>query len=138
LSTKQLEKSVLHLDWEEQIQIMFDKAPRRLLLGDTPRLIDEWQVIPKLWDHLRHEIQLHWLIIPYWKKIIASTKTGGVSRPTIYDYLDTLNRLMILEDQPAWSTHIRSSYSLRTAPKRHFTDVSMAVAALATNQTTFL
>jgi hypothetical protein len=24
----------------------------------------------------------------------------GVSRPTIYDYLDTLNRLMILEDQP--------------------------------------
>jgi hypothetical protein len=62
----------------------------------------------------------------------------GVSRPTIYDYLDTLNRLMILEDQPAWSTHIRSSYSLRTAPKRHFTDVSMAVAALATNQTTFL
>jgi hypothetical protein len=77
LSAKQLEKSVLHLDWEEQIQIMFDKAPRRLLLGDTPRLIDEWQVIPKLWDHLRHEIQLHWLIIPYWKKIIASTKTGA-------------------------------------------------------------
>ena len=45
---------------------------------------------------------------------------------------------MILEDQPAWNTHIRSSYSLRTAPKRHFTDVSLAVAALATNQPTIL
>jgi hypothetical protein len=41
LSAKQLAKSVLHLDWEEQIQIMFDTAPRRLLLGDTPRSIDE-------------------------------------------------------------------------------------------------
>ena len=76
-SAKQLAKSVLHLDREEQIQIMFDTAPRRLLLGDTPRLIDEWQVIPKLWDHFRHEIQLHWLIIPCWKKIFASTKTGA-------------------------------------------------------------
>ena len=45
---------------------------------------------------------------------------------------------MILEDQPAWNTHIRSSYSLRTSPKRHFKDVSLAVAALAANQTTLL
>jgi len=27
-----------------------------------------------------------------------------VSRPTLYDYLDTLHRLMILEDQPACNT----------------------------------
>jgi hydroxypyruvate isomerase len=25
-------------------------------MGETPRLIDEWQVLPKLWDHVRHEI----------------------------------------------------------------------------------
>jgi predicted AAA+ superfamily ATPase len=37
---------------------------------------------------------------------------------------------MITENQPAWSTHIRSSSSLRKASKRHFTDVSLAVAAL--------
>ena len=53
-----------------------------------------------------------------------------ISRPTIYDYLDTLNRLMIVEDQPAWNTHIRSSASLRKSPKRHFTDVCLAVAVL--------
>ena len=37
---------------------------------------------------------------------------------------------MITEDQPAWNTHIRSSSALRKSPKRHFTDVSLAVATL--------
>jgi predicted AAA+ superfamily ATPase len=62
----------------------------------------------------------------------------GITRPTIYDYLDALNRLMIVEDQPAWNTHIRSSYSLRKAAKRHFTDVSLAVAALGADATSLL
>jgi len=53
-----------------------------------------------------------------------------LSRPTIYDYLDALNRLMMIEEQPAWNTHIRSSATLRKSPKRHFTDVSLSVAAL--------
>jgi predicted AAA+ superfamily ATPase len=53
-----------------------------------------------------------------------------ISRPTIYDYLDALDRLMIIENQPAWGAHIRSSSILRKAAKRHFTDVSLAVAAL--------
>jgi hypothetical protein len=53
-----------------------------------------------------------------------------ISRPTIYDYLDALDRLMITENQPAWSTHIRSSSTLRKAAKRHFTDAALAVAAL--------
>ena len=29
---------------------------RRLLAGDTPRLIDEWQIAPKLWDAIRFEV----------------------------------------------------------------------------------
>jgi len=41
---------------------------------------------------------------------------------------------MIIEDQPAWNTHIRSTYSLRNSPKRHFTDVSLAVAAIGADQ----
>lgn len=32
-----------------------------------------------------------------------------VSRPTIYNYLDALERLMIVENQPEWNTHLRSS-----------------------------
>ena len=53
-----------------------------------------------------------------------------LSRPTIYDYLTALDRLMITENQLPWPTHIRSSSSLRKAPKRHFTDVALAVASL--------
>ena len=265
-SAKQLANSVLHLDRDEQAQLLFDTAPKRLLLGDTPRLIDEWQVIPKLWDHIRHEVDdrkknaqfiltgsahpeesakmhsgagrftivdmrtMSWqelglsaglvklsdlfegkpieiqddrteleLIVDQiikggfpslinsnvrqamdvnrayvellaevdmsrvsdtrrdpqkirslLKSLARNTSTlvdnavigkdikahesVGLSRPTLYDYLDTLHRLMILEDQPAWSTHIRSSHTLRNSPKRHFTDVSLAVAVLGANQ----
>lgn len=37
---------------------------------------------------------------------------------------------MIFEEQPAFNTHIRSSNSLRKSSKRHFCDVSLAIAAL--------
>lgn len=269
-SAKQLAKSVIHIDRDEQTQLLFDTAPKRLLLGETPRLIDEWQVIPKLWDLVRHEVDdrkkraqfiltgsanpeekanmhsgagrftivdmrtMSWqelgissakvklsdlfegksielqdnrteleLIIDQIikggfptllksnvnqamdlnrayiellaevdmsrvsqnrrdpikirsllkslarntstlvdnvviEKDIKANESTAVSRPTIYDYLDVLNRLMILEDQPAWNTHIRSSHTLRNSPKRHFTDVSLAVAALGANQETLL
>ncbi len=47
-----------------------------------------------------------------------------------YEYLAALERLMIIEDQPAWAPHLRSRSRLRSAPKRHFVDPSLAVAAL--------
>ena len=37
---------------------------------------------------------------------------------------------MIVEDQPTWSTHLRSKSRLRGAPKRHFVDPSLATATL--------
>lgn len=49
---------------------------------------------------------------------------------TVREYLDVLSRLKIIEDQPAWSTHLRSKIRLRKSPKRHFVDPSLAVAAL--------
>ena len=49
---------------------------------------------------------------------------------TAADYLRALERLMIVEDQPAWAPHLRSRSRLRAAPKRHFVDPSLAVAAL--------
>jgi len=54
-----------------------------------------------------------------------------LDRNTVADYLAALTRLMVLEDQPAWSTRLRSSAALRQTPKRHFVDPSLAVAALA-------
>lgn len=265
-SAKQLANSVLNVDRDEQVQMLIDTAPNRLLLGKTPRLIDEWQVQPKLWDYIRHEIddrkknaqfiltgsanpeesvKMHsgagrFTIVDMrtmsWKELGFSTgnvslaklfegreidivdnptdlefiiekiiiggfptllnkkisqakdlnrayiellaevdmsrvsdvkrdplkvrsllrslarntatlvdnraletdvrenEKTGITRPTIYDYLDALGRLMIIEDQPAWNPHIRSSYALRKSPKRHFTDVALAVAALGVDE----
>jgi len=269
-SAKQFAKSVLNIDQDEQVSLLMQTAPQRLLLGETPRLIDEWQEQPKIWTYIRHEVdkrkqsgqfiltgssnpeesaKMHsgagrFTILDMrtmsWQELGFSTGkirleglfkgdkieiydepseleaiveriiTGGfpsligksirqaqdvnrayvdllaevdmsrvsnkkrdpikvknllrslarntatlveinsieadiqeienneMSRPTIYDYLDALDRLMITENQPAWNPHIRSSSSLRKSPKRHFTDVALAVAALGINKNALL
>lgn len=265
-SAKQLAKSILQVDQDQQVKALMDTQPIRLLHGETPRLIDEWQAQIKLWDYVRHEVDarkknaqfiltgsanpeenvkmhsgagrfttvdmrtMSWQELGFSTGKISLTKLFksekievydhgtaldciverliiggfptlidkkveqakdlnrayiellaevdmsrvsnvkrdpikvksllrslarntstlvdisaiekdvmqeeniGISRPTVYEYLDALNRLMIIEDQPAWNTHIRSSYSLRKSPKRHFTDVSLAIAALGVDQ----
>ena len=55
---------------------------------------------------------------------------GGLNADTGAAYLDALERLMIVEPQPAWAPHLRSRATLRKAPVRHFADPSLAVAAL--------
>lgn len=60
---------------------------------------------------------------------------GGESRPsanTVATYLDGLERLFVIEDQPAWNPELRSKSRLRKAVKRHFVDPSIAVAAMKT------
>ncbi len=63
----------------------------------------------------------------------AGGADGPLARNTASDYLDALERLMIIENQPAWGPHLRSKAILRSAAKRHFVDPSLAVAALATS-----
>jgi predicted AAA+ superfamily ATPase len=41
---------------KEQNIAMSELNPKRLLKGETPRLIDEWQLAPKLWDAIRFEV----------------------------------------------------------------------------------
>ncbi len=60
----------------------------------------------------------------------AETGDGRVTRNTVSAYLDALERLMIVEDQPAWAPHLRSRVRVRGSVKRHFVDPSLAVAAL--------
>jgi uncharacterized protein len=49
---------------------------------------------------------------------------------TAAEYLSSLERLFVVEDQPPWEAHLRSRSRLRRAPKRHFVDPSLAVAAM--------
>ncbi|MDR2205644.1 MAG: DUF4143 domain-containing protein [Flavobacteriaceae bacterium] len=269
-SAKRFAKSILEVDIDPQVPLLMETDPNRLLIGETPRLIDEWQEQPKLWNLIRHEIDKRALPAQFiltgsanpdentkkhsgagrfttldmhtmsWQELGHSTgkislKTlleggkidiydeptdldfivekiiiGGfpaligrniyqasdlnrayidllaevdmsrvsnikrdplkvrnilrslarntattvettlletdifekdntsISRPTIYDYLDALERLMIIENQPAWNIHLRSSALLRKTPKRHLTDVSLAVAALGADKNSLL
>jgi predicted AAA+ superfamily ATPase len=265
-TAKQFANSILQVDRDERVPVVMGINPQLLLDGETPRLIDEWQEQPSLWNYVRHEVddrkkkgqfiltgsanpnenvKLHsgagrfttvkmrtmtWQEMNYssgvvrvgdllmgksiefsntdisletiiermikggWpglldasmeeailinrsyvdlltevdmsrvsnikrdpqkvkallKSLARNTATlvdtstlerdvrakdnTDVSRPTIVDYIDVLQRLMIIEDQPAFNPHIRSSASLRKSAKRHFCDVSLAVAALELNR----
>ena len=66
-------------------------------------------------------------------KDIGENATGNElieSRITIDDYLDVLNRLNIVENQPAYSENYRSPNRVGKSAKRHFTDPSLACACL--------
>jgi predicted AAA+ superfamily ATPase len=261
-TAQQYAKSVLEMDRDNQVPIIMATNPQLLLAGKTPRLIDEWQEQPEIWNYVRHEVddrkakgqfiltgsanpaddvKLHsgagrftvvqmdtmtWqelgystgvvrmsdllegsfpnfydagisldfiidkMLIGGWptllnestknalkmnsgyidllcevdmsrvsgvkrdpikvrsllrsiarntatlvdnKTLEQDVKTSGsneLSRNTLSVYLDTLTRLMILYEQPAFNPHIRSSASLRKSPKRHLCDTSLAAAAL--------
>ena len=57
-TAEQIAGSVLYVDdpeKREQNILMASINPKKLLEGETPRLIDEWQIVPKLWDAVRFE-----------------------------------------------------------------------------------
>ena len=60
----------------------------------------------------------------------AGGEGAALKDDTVAEYLDALDRLMVVEHQPAWSPHLRSRTTLRKMPVRHFVDPSLAVAAL--------
>jgi predicted AAA+ superfamily ATPase len=257
----QIAKSSARLDIDNDVRIRMDLDPKAVLVGEVPRLIDEWQEYPRVWNYVRREVdarkkkgqfiltgsanpeeraRLHsgagrfsiikmrpmslyekgWstgevslcelvkgrapksepvefdleslaekIILGGWPSLIGcggreglrfmrdyitliaeadisrvagrkrnpqkvmrllrslarniSTEasvssiakdSGGadtrVSDETIAEYLEALERLMALEQLPAWSPHIRCADTLRKTPKRHFVDPSLAVGAL--------
>lgn len=73
------------------INQMADIGPKLLLEGDTPRLLDEWQVAPELWDAVRFEVDMRnapgqfiltWSAVPMLKST-AHTGTGRIWRMTM-------------------------------------------------------
>ena len=53
-----------------------------------------------------------------------------ISMDTYDDYVEALERLFVIQDIDAWCPAIRSKTALRSAPKRCFTDPSIAVASM--------
>lgn len=91
-------------------------SPRYLLQGDTPRLIDEWQVVPPLWDAVRFEVDhrcsvgqfiLTGSAVPVQRDEIIHTGTGRivsmVMRPmSLYESGDSTGEVSLqdLFEQP--------------------------------------
>jgi len=58
-TAEQQAKSVLYMDAPKTLKanlLLAESDPEVLFQGETPRLIDEWQLAPKLWDAARFEV----------------------------------------------------------------------------------
>lgn len=58
-TAEQAARSVIFMDdpvRRNQYLQMVDTDMSYILAGDTPRLIDEWQIAPKIWDAVRYEV----------------------------------------------------------------------------------
>ena len=58
-TAKQMANSFISMDKPDmtnQYKKMAELSPSTLLEGDTPRLIDEWQIAPNLWNAVRYEV----------------------------------------------------------------------------------
>lgn len=94
-TASQIAKSILLMQdpsQKEQNLEMADMEPNILLNGETPRLIDEWQLAPKLWDAVRFAVDqrdefgqfiLTGSAVPADTSKISHSGTGRISRMTM-------------------------------------------------------
>lgn len=61
---------------------------------------------------------------------VKNTFDDDVSRPTLNDYINTLEKLFVIENVNATNLNFRSKYALRTKSKKYFVDPSIATAIL--------
>ena len=61
---------------------------------------------------------------------VKNSFDDDISRPTLADYLNTLEKLFVIEDINVTNLNFRSKYAIRTRPKKYFVDPSIATAIL--------
>ena len=55
-TAKQMASSVVRFDADEQVRIRMEIDPGSVLAGAVPRLLDEWQEYPQIWNYVRREV----------------------------------------------------------------------------------
>jgi predicted AAA+ superfamily ATPase len=55
-TARQAARSEIGFDTDPMVAQRMQIDPKRLLVGDTPRLLDEWQEQPLIWNYVRHEV----------------------------------------------------------------------------------
>lgn len=113
-TAEQIAGSILYMadpEKEKQNLTMVEISPKRLLKGKIPRLIDEWQIAPKLWDAVRFEVDhrdefgqfiLTGSAVPASYEHIHHTGTGRFSwilmRPmSLYESLESTGEVSLRE-----------------------------------------
>lgn len=66
-------------------------------------------------------------------KDVIENEYDSINKDTVGEYLNVLNKLHLLENQPAFNPNIRSSDNVGKTAKRHFTDPSLVCALLNLN-----
>lgn len=133
-TAEQQAKSVVYMDdtgegtnWQ-QLAVL---NPKGLLAGETPRLIDEWQTAPNLWDAIRYEVDhrdddgqfiLTGSAVPVEDEHMKHTGTGRVSWLTM--------RTMSLWESGESNGNV-SLKELFNAPKQIFAENTLKLEDIA-------
>lgn len=115
LVTGQVKDIPLYLD------AYVDAVYRSQLLGDSPH------PDPVRMNALMHALARNTASETRQARLAAE---ADLSPNSVRFYLDTLIRLFVLEEQPAWSPKLRSAIRRRVKPKWHFVDPSLPARLL--------
>lgn len=113
-TAKQKAKSMISMDSPDmtrQYQQVAELSPSTLLEGEVPRLIDEWQIAPNLWNAVRYEVDnrdefgqfiLTGSAVPYDFDDSMHTGTGRISRlfmrtMSLYESKDSGGEVSLLD-----------------------------------------
>jgi len=137
--------------------LSFTELLKRVVIGGWPALVDESEEHAREWlsgyldqvieidipsmGHRRNPRRLRRLLSSLARNVGQPAKlselakdvggdAGPIAHETIIGYLDTLQRLRLVEDSTAWRPHMRSRTPLRAADVRYFVDPSLGPAAL--------
>lgn len=102
-TASQIAKSTLFLhdpSHKEQYLKMASISPNLLLKGLTPRLIDEWQLAPQLWDAIRFEIDQR---DEFGQFILTGSSTPAVDMSTSHSGTGRISR-MIMRPMTLWES----------------------------------
>jgi predicted AAA+ superfamily ATPase len=105
-------ESILEDDFKDIDGIKYDTSKMKLLLKSLARNESTVATNKKLLDDIKH------------------FDDDSLNLNTIATYLNVFERLFLLDNQPAFSTNIRSQIRVKQAPKRQFCDPSLPSALL--------
>ena len=116
------------------MQTVFDYV--EVLINDDMSRVDEKRRNPTRVRSLLKSIARHTSAPANNATLLADLATNdeSISDKTIADYITALKKLYVIEELPVWGTSMRSKAAIRTTPKRHMTDPSIAGVLLGANR----